>query len=76
MALEKVLETFDQQEMVGICGRNDEFMRIIRASFADCTIVARGNMVTISGEDAEVELLTQLFEELLFLYRQGLPLTA
>lgn len=76
MALEKVLESFDQQEMVGICGRNDEFMRIVRTAFADCTIVARGNMITMSGEEDEVQLLSQLFEELLFLYRQGLPLTA
>lgn len=28
--MQGTLETFDQQEMVGICGRNDEFLRIIR----------------------------------------------
>ena len=40
--MQGILETVDQQEMVGICGRNDEFLRIIRSAF-DCTIVARGN---------------------------------
>lgn len=72
--MQGTLETFDQQEMVGICGRNDEFLRIIREAF-DCTIVARGNTLTMSGAADEVAQLEQLFEELLFLYRQGLPLT-
>lgn len=72
---ERILETIDQQEMVGICGRNEEFLRIIRDAFT-CKIVARGNQIVMSGEVEEVEKLRQLFLELLFLYRQGLPLTA
>lgn len=72
--MQGILETVDQQEMVGICGRNDEFLRIIRGAF-DCTIVARGNQITMSGRAEEVALLEQLLQELLFLYRQGLPLT-
>ena len=72
---ERILETIDQQEMVGICGRNEEFLRIIRDAF-NCKIVARGNQVSISGAEDEVEKLRQLFMELLFLYRQGLPLTS
>lgn len=72
---ETILETMDQQEMVGICGRNDEFLRLIRASF-QCTVVARGNTITISGRVQEVERLEQLLAELLFLYRQGMPLTS
>ncbi|WP_405378643.1 PhoH family protein [Phascolarctobacterium sp.] len=65
----------DQQEMVGICGRNDEFLRIVRDSFS-CRLVARGNTITINGDEAEALQLQQLLEELLFLYRQGLPLTS
>ncbi|MBR4847242.1 MAG: PhoH family protein [Phascolarctobacterium sp.] len=61
--------------MVGVCGRNEEFLRIIRDAF-DCKIVARGNQIAISGAGDEVEKLRELFLELLFLYRQGLPLTA
>ena len=72
--MQGILETIDQQEMVGICGRNDEFLRIIRSAF-DCTIVARGNQISMSGRAEEVALLEQLLQELLFLYRQGLPLT-
>ncbi len=69
------LQTMDQQEMVGICGRNDEFLRIVRDSFS-CRLVARGNTITINGDEAEALQLQQLLEELLFLYRQGLPLTS
>jgi phosphate starvation-inducible PhoH-like protein len=72
---ERILETIDQQEMVGVCGRNEEFLRIIRDAF-NCKIVARGNQVVISGDVEEVAKLRELFLELLFLYRQGLPLTA
>ena len=72
---ERILETIDQQEMVGVCGRNEEFLRIIRDAF-NCKIVARGNQVVISGDIDEVAKLRELFLELLFLYRQGLPLTA
>lgn len=72
--MQGILETVDQQEMVGICGRNDEFLRLIRGAF-DCTIVARGNQITMSGRAEEVAQLEQLLQELLFLYRQGLPLT-
>ena len=72
---ERILETIDQQEMVGVCGRNEEFLRIIRDAF-ECKIVARGNQIAISGAGDEVEKLRELFLVLLFLYRQGLPLTA
>ena len=73
--LQVILETASQQEMVGICGRNDEFLRLVRSGFEDCTLVARGNTLSISGAHSEVEQLEKLLEELLFLYRQGLPLT-
>ena len=63
---ERILETIDQQEMVGICGRNEEFLRIIRDAFT-CKIVARGNQIVMSGEAEEVDKLRQLFLELLFL---------
>lgn len=73
--LQVILEAASQQEMVGICGRNDELLRLIRSGFANCTLVARGNTLSMSGTRSEVELLEQLLQELLFLYRQGLPLT-
>lgn len=77
MSLQEIelnLETVDQQEMVGICGKNEEFLRVIRNSFTS-RILARGNQFTFTGEAGEVQQLAALFQELLFLYRQGLPLT-
>lgn len=77
MSLQEIelnLETVDQQEMVGICGKNEEFLRVIRNSFTS-RILARGNQFTFTGEAGEVQQLAELFQELLFLYRQGLPLT-
>lgn len=72
--IELSLDTVDQQEMVGICGKNEEFLRVIRNAFA-ARILARGNQFTFSGDEKEVQQLAELFQELLFLYRQGLPLT-
>ena len=72
---EHVIEINDQQEMVGILGRNDEFLRLIDASF-DATVIARGNKIIFSGSEDENQKLEQLFKELLFLYRQGLPVTS
>lgn len=77
MSLQEIelnLETVDQQEMVGICGKNEEFLRVIRNAFTS-RILARGNQFTFTGEAGEVQQLAELFQELLFLYRQGLPLT-
>ena len=72
---EHVIDINDQQEMGGILGRNDEFLRLIDASF-DATVIARGNKIIFSGSEDENQKLEQLFKELLFLYRQGLPVTS
>lgn len=74
--IQEIFETVDQQEMLGICGRNDEFLRLIRAGFVSCTILARGNTLIISGAADSVSQLKLLLQEMLFLYRQGLPLTS
>nr|WP_307746254.1 PhoH family protein [uncultured Phascolarctobacterium sp.] len=71
---ERIIEVQDQQEMVGILGRNDELLRVIKEHY-DSVIVARGNVIVFSGEDNEVGQIETLFKELLFLYRQGMPLT-
>lgn len=74
--IQEIFETVDQQEMLGICGRNDEFLRLIRVGFVSCTILARGNTLIISGVADSVSQLKLLLQEMLFLYRQGLPLTS
>lgn len=75
LAGEQVIEINNQQEMVGILGRNDEHLRLISASF-DATIVARGNKIIFSGSEEEERRIGELFRELLFLYRQGLTITS
>lgn len=39
--------------MVGILGRNDELLRVIKEHY-ESVIVARGNVIVFSGEDNEV----------------------
>ncbi|MDD3396554.1 MAG: PhoH family protein [Acidaminococcaceae bacterium] len=73
--VEMRIDVQDQQEMVGILGRNDEYLHILQDAIA-CVLVARGNVIIASGSEETVNLATQVIEELLFLYRQGLPLTS
>ena len=73
--IETKFEVRDQQEMLGILGKNDELLRIMQDGI-DCILVARGNVITVSGDAKEVELAAKLIEEMLYLYRQGLPITS
>jgi phosphate starvation-inducible PhoH-like protein len=72
---ERRIKLSDAQAAVAIFGHSDEHLRIIGENFAS-RIVSRGDEVVITGSRAEVELLTKLFHELLFLYRQGNQITA
>lgn len=71
---ECVIEVQDQQEMFGILGRNDEFLRLVQDAYG-AKVVARGNVITCSGSEEDITLLNVLFRELLFLHRQGVNLT-
>ncbi|MGQ0522006.1 MAG: PhoH family protein [Actinomycetota bacterium] len=55
--------------MVGLLGQRDELLRLIEESFGGTTIHARGNEISIDGEDAE--RVGKLFEELVVLLEQG-----
>ncbi|HVM04467.1 MAG TPA: PhoH family protein [Acidimicrobiales bacterium] len=55
--------------MVGLLGQRDELLRLVEESFGGTTIHARGNEISIEGEDAE--RVGKLFEELLVLLEQG-----
>ncbi|MGH9281663.1 MAG: PhoH family protein [Acidimicrobiales bacterium] len=55
--------------MVGLLGQRDELLRLVEESFGDTHIHARGNEISIEGEDAE--RVGKLFEELLVLLEQG-----
>ena len=74
MQSEGLIEVADQQEMLAVLGRNDELLRVIQDCY-DAKIVARGNTIAFSGDEAEVKQLESLFKELLFLERQGAAIT-
>ncbi|HWR38106.1 MAG TPA: PhoH family protein [Patescibacteria group bacterium] len=73
--MEKRINFADHQEAVAILGRNDEFLRLVNDQCA-CRLTARSEELVLDGEPEEVEKIIRLFAELLFLYRQGNPVTS
>jgi phosphate starvation-inducible PhoH-like protein len=61
--------------MVALLGASDELLRLVERAFS-CDIHVRGNEITISGDQAEVDLAARLFEELITLLDRGDVLTA
>ncbi|HEX2196264.1 MAG TPA: PhoH family protein [Actinomycetota bacterium] len=61
-------------DMVRLVGARDELLKVIEAAFAT-RILVRGNEIVISGEPAEAERVSVLFEELLDLLEKGQVLT-
>ena len=61
--------------MVALLGSSDELLRLIERGFTS-DIHVRGNEITISGEQDEVDLAARLFEELITLLERGDVLTA
>jgi phosphate starvation-inducible PhoH-like protein len=61
-------------DMVRLVGARDELLKVIEGAFS-VNILVRGNEIVISGETAEAERVSKLFEELLELLDQGLVLT-
>ncbi len=62
------------QPMVNLLGSRDELLKIIEKAFHS-DIMVRGNEITISGEEKEVETIGKLFEELLMILSSGFTLT-
>jgi phosphate starvation-inducible protein PhoH and related proteins len=62
------------QSMVALLGERDELLKLVEAAF-DSHILVRGNEITITGEEIEVERVAQLFEELVELLERGQQLT-
>ena len=62
------------QPMVALLGQHDDFLKLIEQAF-DSEILVRGNEITISGPEGEVERVATLFEELITLLEQGHELT-
>jgi phosphate starvation-inducible PhoH-like protein len=72
--VEKVITFRDRQEETAILGNQDEHLNQMARSFGG-QLVSRGGQVTISGAAEDVEQMKQTFDELLYLYRQGSPVT-
>jgi phosphate starvation-inducible PhoH-like protein len=72
--IEKRVTFQDSREMVAVLGHNDEFLKIMQEM--PCQIIARGNELIIKGKEKDAELIEKEVGELLYLYRQGLPITA
>src|SRR5918999_2324265 len=64
----------DDHSMVSLLGSRDELLHVIERAF-DSDIHVRGNEITVTGPEVEVELVAKLFEELVALLRSGTQLT-
>ena len=61
--------------MVAVLGAADGILRVIEKQLPGLDIHVRGNEITASGPRAEVDLVEQLFAEMLLVLRTGAPLT-
>ena len=66
-----VVEGIDQRLLFG---QNDVFLRLIEASFP-AKIIARGDKISIEGNQAEVDQITRLLEDFVTRIKQGNYLT-
>lgn len=73
MTIEKKIRIEGGDEL-GLLGLNDANLQLIENRF-DATIVVRGGVVSIRGEQNEVEQLDRVFKELLFLLNKNGSLT-
>lgn len=71
---EKRLVFRDPREMVAVLGKNDEYLHGMQKVLA-CQLIPRGNEIIAQGDAKSVADAENLLGELLYLYRQGLPIT-
>jgi phosphate starvation-inducible PhoH-like protein len=64
----------DDHSMVGLLGSRDELLHVIERAF-DSDIHVRGNEITVTGPESEIDLVAKLFEELVALLHSGAQLT-
>lgn len=57
--------------MVGVLGPADELLLVIEAAVPSTDIHARGNEITVSGSPADVDLVLDLFGEMVTVLRTG-----
>lgn len=69
MLKEKSIE-FEGIEPVIVFGPHDSWLKKIRQEFPEVQLTARGNAISIKGDENEVKLLEQIFSEMRFLADQ------
>jgi phosphate starvation-inducible PhoH-like protein len=66
----------DDHSMVSLLGSRDESLHAIERAFGDgIDIHVRGNEITVTGPEAETDLVSRLFTEMLELLKGGTQLT-
>lgn len=73
--MEKRISFADTKEAIAVLGRNDEYLALISQQFTG-RITARGLELVLDGEAPAVDKITRLFNELIYLYREGNPITS
>ena len=63
------------QSMVALIGSDDEFLRLVEASFPECDVLVRGNEITLTGTPGDVGFIEVFFSEMLAMLRTGQVLT-
>ncbi len=61
-----------ETSMISLLGEHDQLLKIVKRAFPDTRIVARGNEITVDGENAVK--VGKLFEELVAMLEQGIDL--
>ncbi len=69
--IEKVI-TLTGIDLLDFTGINEEKLNLIRDAFDDCIIIIRGDSLILKAEKKQLEILTKVFDELIYLQnRQG-----
>lgn len=73
-ATEVIIRFQDRQEAAALLGHRDEFVKVLMEGF-DARFISRGDELSISGEETDVQPAAQIMRELQYLYRQGTAIT-
>ncbi|MGH8874142.1 MAG: PhoH family protein [Acidimicrobiia bacterium] len=60
--------------MLELLGDRDSYLRVVEDAFPDVRVVARGNEISIAGEEQAAEQVRTVIDELLLLVQEGEPL--
>lgn len=73
--IEKIIEIHDHGNLVRVLGYHDKLLKLIEDQFAS-DILVRGNQIKIKGPAEEVEIIANVFDELIKLIESGLDVNS